>query len=161
MIPAGNLFISLLIFVSATLGFGNKFQSPDPQVEIEIRYSAPDAGEVFLVWGVDGWVVPPELTLPEGTEIKNKVLFTPMEKKDEYYIASLKIPSEAKLDFGFLITRLAVGRPVSIWDDTQLDTNRNVINGKEIIEIRGDLGEVAQKWRLKVSDILLPILTGI
>jgi hypothetical protein len=161
MVPIGNQFISVLFLIAGFLDIGVKSYPQNPIVEVEIQYYAPDAGEVFLVWGVDGWLVPSELTLPEGTEIKNKVLFTPMEKNDRSFIATIQIPPESKLDFGFLVTRLAAGRPVSIWDEARSVTNRNIIAGKEIIEVRGDLGEVAQKWRLKVSDILLPILSGI
>ncbi len=49
-----------------------------PPVTQEIRYHMPEAGEVFLVWGVDGWKIVPEAQRPAGTFVQGAIMYTPM-----------------------------------------------------------------------------------
>src|ERR1051325_4550300 len=49
----------------------------------EIHYHLPEAAEVFFVWGVDGWAVAPEQLWPPRTEVRQKVLYTPMTLSDD------------------------------------------------------------------------------
>src|SRR3990170_5883772 len=134
MIQSLYLSVYTLMVISGITGTIEEFQYTIPPVEVEIRYYAPEAGEVFLVWGVDGWQILAETIGPDGTEIKNKLLYTPMEREEGYFIATIQIPSKAKLDYGFLVTQLVEGRRVSIWDETRLVTGRSIVDGKEIIE---------------------------
>jgi hypothetical protein len=56
-----------------------------PLVTQEIRYDMPDASEVFLVWGFNGWAVVPEENRPAGTVVKNAVMHTPMVREDDAF----------------------------------------------------------------------------
>ena len=49
-------------FMQPTLVFAD-----GPLVTQEIRYYMPEAGEVFLVWGIDGWQLVSETLRPSGT----------------------------------------------------------------------------------------------
>ncbi|MEO7859554.1 MAG: hypothetical protein ABIU05_03780, partial [Nitrospirales bacterium] len=44
----------------------------------EIRYHAPEAGEVWLVWGINGWQQAPDTMRPPGTIVPDKAMQTPM-----------------------------------------------------------------------------------
>ncbi|MCB9151138.1 MAG: hypothetical protein H6641_20460 [Caldilineaceae bacterium] len=88
-----------------------------PLVQQEIHYQAPAAGEVMLVWGVNGWQpVPPEIQ-PAGTALRDGLMHTPMQQSAESFAAELQVPADTILDYGFLITRKQDGRAISaIWD---------------------------------------------
>jgi hypothetical protein len=81
----------------------------------EIHYHAL-AGEVFLVWGVNGWNPLPYSLQPPGTFLKNNTMHTPMERSGENFVVRLTAPENSVIAFGFLITRDAQGKAVSIWD---------------------------------------------
>jgi len=46
----------------------------------EIRYDMPEAGEVFLVWRINGWRVVPEENRPARTMVKDAVMHTQMAR---------------------------------------------------------------------------------
>jgi hypothetical protein len=85
-------------------------------LELEIHYHAATAGEVFLVWGVNGWNPLPDSLPPPGTFLKNNAMHTPMERRGENFVIRLTAPENSVIDFGFLITRDVQGKAVSIWD---------------------------------------------
>lgn len=82
----------------------------------EIRYLSPEAGEVFLVWGVDGWKTLPDAQRPPGTRIKEMVMHTPMTKHEDHFAATLRVTSGTMVDFGFLVTRAKNGVDVRVWE---------------------------------------------
>ncbi|MDH4137090.1 MAG: GDSL-type esterase/lipase family protein [Anaerolineae bacterium] len=45
-----------------------------PLVTREIRYHMPEAGEVYLLWGINGWAVVPQEIRPAGTVVKDLVM---------------------------------------------------------------------------------------
>jgi hypothetical protein len=69
------------------------------------RYVMPDAEEVYLVWGLNGWHPVPESLFPEGTVVKYKVMETPMRRNGEAFLATVRIPAGTTLDYGFRITK--------------------------------------------------------
>ncbi len=85
-------------------------------VRQDIHYAAPAAGEVVLVWGVDGWGPLPPHELPAGTTVADGVMHTPMRRAGDRFIASLQVPPGARIDFGFLMTKRSTGEPVKLWD---------------------------------------------
>ncbi|MCU0543160.1 MAG: glycosyltransferase family 39 protein [Oscillatoriaceae cyanobacterium Prado104] len=94
-----------------------KSSSPQTLVTQEIRYSLSEAGEVFLVWGVNGWTTVPETQRPPGTEIKNKIMFAPMERQSNYFTAKVRVPAGATIDYVFQITKTRHGSAIEIWDN--------------------------------------------
>lgn len=87
-----------------------------PLVTQEFRYDMPEASEVFLLWGIDGWQVVPEEMRPVGTTVK-EVMQTPMERKDDTFIATEQVPVGAAVDYGFLITKKRNGINIKpVWD---------------------------------------------
>ena len=82
----------------------------------EIRYHIPEAGEVYLIWGINGWSVVPREIRPKETTITNSVLRTPMLCEGETFSAEVVIPYHATLNYGFIITKKLEGSKISIWD---------------------------------------------
>jgi hypothetical protein len=81
----------------------------------------PEAGEVFLGWGVDGWHTLPAEIRPDGTIVRNGVMLTPMVQEGDTFVAKVRVPSGAKIDYGFQITDkrgiLDILQP--LWDGNQ------------------------------------------
>ena len=92
-----------------------------PLVTLEVRYHMPEAGEVFLGWGVDGWHTLPAEIRPDGTIVRNGVMLTPMVQEGDTFVAKVRVPSGAKIDYGFQITDkrgiLDILQP--LWDGNQ------------------------------------------
>jgi hypothetical protein len=111
---------SILLLVLSMMPFAPLFaQSPatPPLTAQEFRYEMPDAGEVFLVWGVNGWNVVHDSTRPPRTVVKDKVMHTPMDRKGSAFVAVVRVPAGARIDYGFLITKTRTGVSISkIWE---------------------------------------------
>ncbi len=88
-----------------------------PLVTQQIRYHMPEAGEVFLVWGVDHWQTVPEATRPAGTVIENMLMQTPMDHLAADFVVKVQAPAGAQIDYGFLITKKRNGTAAPlVWD---------------------------------------------
>jgi hypothetical protein len=69
----------------------------------EIRYRNDEAGEVSIIWGVDGWhLIAPDLR-PEHTSIRSNAMQTPMTFVNGWFTATLKAPIGSTIDYGFSI----------------------------------------------------------
>jgi hypothetical protein len=75
----------------------------------EIHYHTPEAGEVFLIWGVDGWQALSEDLWPAGTLLKGELMRTPMTNMGGVFTTTVRVPSGATLNYGFLITKVRNG----------------------------------------------------
>lgn len=71
----------------------------------EIRYHRPEARQVFLLWGVNGWNVVPAERRPKGTILKDNVMHSPMVHTGDTFTIKLQVPANTIVDYGFLITR--------------------------------------------------------
>lgn len=82
-----------------------------------IHYQMLEAGEVTLVWGINGWQQT-SLRLPlSNTIVKEEVMHTLMSNEGDYFSASVIVPAGATLDYGFLITSMKDGSQIEpIWD---------------------------------------------
>lgn len=93
-------------------------------VTLEIRYTLPEAGEVYLVWGINGWDVTPDELRPAGTELRPagpkdaKLMHTPMVRDGDIFVVKVAVLAGTTIDYGFLITKsrgpLEIAKP--IWD---------------------------------------------
>lgn len=74
--------------------------------------SLPEAGEVYLVWGINGWAPAPSDLRPAGTELrpsgpKNaQLMHTPMVREGDTFVAKVSVPVGTTIDYGFLITKI-------------------------------------------------------
>ena len=124
--------VCLLAFASPLLA---EEKQPVPFIAQEIHFVSEKAGEVVLVWGIDGWKTVPEARRPTGTTIRKGVMHTPMIKRDGYFTATLIVPPDTLLDFGFLITRTNSGVDVQVWEADGKDTFQRKSNPQDVITV--------------------------
>jgi hypothetical protein len=90
-----------------------------PSRMLEFRYRAPEAGEVFLVWGIEGWQAVPEKEQPPGTAVRNRVMHTPMVRRGSSFLANVEVESGVSVEYGFLVTKTCDGLELEVrpaWD---------------------------------------------
>jgi arylsulfatase A-like enzyme len=85
-------------------------------VQVTIIYAQPEAGEVVLVWGVNGWQTLPEAERPSQTTIQDGVMWTKMMPGEDRFVAVLALPTGTTVDYGFLVTQRLDGTAVSVWE---------------------------------------------
>jgi hypothetical protein len=88
-----------------------------PLVTNEILYHVTGAGEVSLVWGVNGWHNVPEAFRPSGTKVKDQLMHTPLVRKKDGFATTVRLPPGMAIEYGFLITKMEGGAPVNVWED--------------------------------------------
>lgn len=112
------ILLSSYIIQPEPLLAGRARQTQKPSLmTLEVRYHMPEAGEVFLIWGIDGWqVVSEKIRLPGTIVTKRKLMRTLMDHKDDIFVTKVQIPINTKFDYGFLITKRYDGVPIeNIW----------------------------------------------
>lgn len=85
----------------------------------EIRYTSSEAGEVSLVWGVNGWGMLPEALRPAGTttiKLNNEAMRTPMIRDGEGFVVKVQVPAGSLIDYIFLISKTRSGVAAEAWD---------------------------------------------
>ena len=88
-----------------------------PAVTHEIRYHLPEAGEVTLVWGINGWVAVPEEMRLTGTILDERgTMNTPMAREGDSFVARLQVPAGATIDYGFQVAKMRAGAKEEGWD---------------------------------------------
>ena len=98
---------------------GATVSQEQPFVTQVLRYDAPEAGEVALIWGVDDWQILPEAQRPAGTTIvktTNDVMRTPMERVNGLFEVTLQAPAGTTINYVFHITRTRSGINAEAWD---------------------------------------------
>jgi ABC-type polysaccharide/polyol phosphate export permease len=107
-----------------------------PLVTQEIRYHMSQADEIFLVWGINGWAIVPEIVRPEGTVLKEGVMRTPMIRQGDTFVAKIQVPSGTTIDYGFLITKGnngVIGKP--IWEANGKEDYHTSVTQNNMIEV--------------------------
>jgi hypothetical protein len=94
--------LSLALWAS---GPASAAEPPPGQTPLEVRYHLPEADAVSLVW---------EAAPPPDVEQAARVV-TPMARQGDVFVATVRGPPGATLDYAFRITRVH-GAPVEIWD---------------------------------------------
>ena len=123
--PKRSLLLSSVILTcSLLLGLGllrwfsaSRSTSLANTVAIDVIYLHPAAGEVFLIWGINGWQAVPEELRPAGTTVTDKgAMQTPLSLEAGVFTGRLLIPAWSSVQYGFMITATRDGREVAVWD---------------------------------------------
>jgi hypothetical protein len=113
------LLVALLYYcalpTSSTLVYSAS-RAQQPLTTQTIRYHQSEAGEVFLVWGIDGWKIVPEAQRPVGTFVQGAIMYTPMIQDSMGFKVNIQGLLGATLDYAFLITKMRNGEPIEVWD---------------------------------------------
>ena len=123
----------------------------------EFFYRLPQAGEVFLVWGVDGWNVVPEELRPPGTVVTDNLMQTPMLPENGVFIAKIQIPPGVKLDYGFLITKTSSGAITHVWETNESQPGPLIVTRSGKIEVESKI----KRSELNGNSGLIAILPSI
>ena len=138
---------------------GRTDSSPSQLISQHIRYHAPEAGEVWLVWGINGWQQAPDTMRPPGTIVPDKAMQTPMVRTDNTFTITIQVPSGTVIDYGFLITKTDRDIPAKIWE-----SGRSLPRAKvdALIEFESTASQVTperrQAWLLGLGTDL-PLVT--
>lgn len=111
-----GLFVCGLTLALPKYTHGHALLPQQQLVTHTIRYRNDLAGEVTLVWGIDGWQAVPAEQQPAGTVVQKKLMYTPMQPTPNGFVARVKVPAGSIIDYAFQITRASSGASVSIWD---------------------------------------------
>jgi Gpi18-like mannosyltransferase len=109
--------------------------APAALVTQEFRYHAPQAGEVYLVWGLNGWNSAPEALWPTGTQLRDGVTHTSMTRIGDTFRTVIRVPAGTSIDYGFLTTATRAGSATKIWEPTGGHDYRAVAGGDRAIAI--------------------------
>ena len=115
---ASILFLASILFIGIPSPEASQTPGRTGRV-LEFLYRAPEAGEVFLIWGIEGWQTVPEKERPPGTAVRNRVMHTPMVRRGSSFQANVSVDPDVSVEYGFLVTKTYDGlelevRPV--WD---------------------------------------------
>ncbi len=129
-----------------------------PLVTQEIRYHMPEAGEVYLLWGINGWAVVSQEIHPAGTVVKDLIMHTPMVPKGDDFVVKVQVPSGARLDYGFQIRKNRSGAAIKwAWDGNY----RMIPSEDGVVEIRASMALVRAKNLLNALDFRQCLSVGI
>ncbi|MDF2437809.1 MAG: Lipoteichoic acid synthase 2 [Bacteroidota bacterium] len=150
----------ILLFLQIFILAADTNPETSPVVQQDILYVCKDASEVYLVWGINNWALPEESLRPEGSFVKDKLLFTPMKQKGNGFVASLKVLPNTMVDYVFWISGGPAKKPVDLWDlnvapqkdyhTWSVSSNMVMVNSKV---------NVRPKEPISVLDFAVPILS--
>ncbi len=123
--------------------------APQSLITQEIRYHMAEAGEVFLVWGINGWTVLPKELQPPDTVVKQGVMYTLMQRTPDFFVTKIRLPVDTILDYGFLITKKRNGVTIRVWEADGDQDYHTAIRPQEIIDIQSTVTLVHEKGRPK------------
>jgi len=105
-----------LVWPTLILARGPAQTADQPLVTQKIHYHASEAGEVALIWGVNGWALVPEALRPPGTVLRKTAMSTPMMPVDDGFVISVQVPRGTTIDYLFHITRAPSGVTIDAWE---------------------------------------------
>jgi arylsulfatase A-like enzyme len=82
----------------------------------EIRYDAPEMGEVFLVWLPYETGLEEALRLNPGSRLDDSLLYTPMQHREGSFTAIIELPGPEEVYYCFYNLRTAAGAMLDYWD---------------------------------------------
>lgn len=131
-------------------------------IQKEIIYYSPKSGEVFLVWGVNGWKQLDSKGRNKAKVIKS-LLYTPMLKKSYTFRTTVFLPFGTTLDFVFKTSKNKKGQLTDIWDNNGAEgiDYHSIITDNEPIRIQANLSASEKKIGLIEIGWLLMIITAI
>lgn len=83
-------------------------------VKFTIKYVAPRAEKVYILWGLNGWQIPDQFLWPEGCGQKIGFPYCRMTKVDDAFSITLRVPQGATLDYCFNLQ--VPSKNVDVWD---------------------------------------------
>lgn len=127
--------LSLLLFVLLISFAGEGKASKERLVKQKIVYTTSQAGAVYLVWGVDNWVVPKRTYLPADTELRHGFAYTKMQRTKNTFFTTISLPAATRLNFSFWVLQNRHGKEVDGWDNYGGMNYNSLFTGNKTIPI--------------------------
>jgi len=124
-------------------------------VSQEIIYHSPMAGEVLLIWGINGWQLVPEEQRPIGTTGSSKVMQSPMIRQGANFKIKILVPSGATLNYGFYTNRVRDGSWAGIYDAGGQSGYWAVVPQPAFIEIHASRQTTDQLGNIEIKALVL------
>ncbi|MBK8901210.1 MAG: ABC transporter permease [Anaerolineaceae bacterium] len=102
----------------------------------EIRYRLPGATAVNLVWGIDGWQPLPPAYWPPDTQQVGGLLYTPMIKEGDTFVASVPVAAGSQLDYVFQTFLLSGQVQAEVWDTNRQADFQLVTEQSGVVTVR-------------------------
>jgi hypothetical protein len=112
---------------------------PPVPVSRQIRFTHLEAGEVVLVWGIDGWQPVADWMRPGGTVVNDAVMQTIMVNNHGVFSMEVWVPTGSTLDYGFLIRKNRQSQPVQVWEGGEEDGFHELVNGAGVSEVHSEI----------------------
>jgi hypothetical protein len=128
-----------------------------PFVTQTFHYHHPDAGEVALVWGINGWRSVPEAASTGETTIENDLMHTRMVRSGDIFQASIQVPQGSTVQYGFLLTKQE-----DLVDEAWSGTSQTEADSSSGNELPLILSLLSEYWPLILAGIciVLGIIIG-
>jgi hypothetical protein len=122
----------------------------------KIRYHHSQAGEVFIMWGVNGWYQAPEAQWPPGTVLHvDKFAYSPMTREGDGFVVTIQAPVGTIIDYDFHITKNSNGERIDVWD-----INSEQAGAYHTVVIPDTIAEVYTVLRLEQEAPADPLAIG-
>lgn len=112
-----------------------------PFVAQDLSYRSVKPGDVWLLWGIDGWQAIPDAARPPGTVLKNGMMYTPMVRKGTMFTTTLRVPSGTVINYEFLMDKSNESASVDQSDGNRAGTLIAQFNGR--VEVESTVTKVA------------------
>jgi lipoteichoic acid synthase len=110
-----SLFL-MLLFLNCNTIFAEAASTNSDISTQEIRFSSANANEVFFVWGINYWQNQDKALWPQGTFLKDNLLYTPMKKEEGFFSVKLDVKTKTQIDYVFWITKGPRNSKCDVWD---------------------------------------------
>lgn len=108
--------IVALLFFCALVRVAAAQPSDTGLVEQQIVYKSAVAGEVHIAWAVNYWMFPEKKMWPPNTSAKGKFAYTRMDRRNDSFFVTFRLPANTRLDYFFWVPKNAAGQDVNGWD---------------------------------------------
>jgi lipoteichoic acid synthase len=118
-----NLIAALLLMLSVELKSNHKATAYS-SVSQEIHYLNREAGEVFIVWGINGWNTPELNAHPPESYVKGGLVYSPMISDGKAFKTTINVAEGTMIDYVFWITKGPRNTATDVWDNNA-DSHRD------------------------------------
>jgi phosphoglycerol transferase MdoB-like AlkP superfamily enzyme len=111
-----TVWFKYILSAAVLLNAGWMFSGTDHLCKAEIRYENSSASEVYMVWGINSWQIPPQDIMPPGSFVRDKLVYTPMSRFNGTFSSVFDVPAGTSIDYVFWITRGPLDLGTDVWD---------------------------------------------
>lgn len=101
----------------------------DKLLEKNLSFTSVTASEVYLAWGTTNGVLPDEHLWPQGSKLKDRIIFSPVERAGNRFYTTLKLPLGSDIYYWWVQIKDRAGNETDIWDSGDKEFYTLVFSG--------------------------------